>query len=643
MMSRIAPILLMFAFFCSTHVFGQNEIQANWMMVFDGYNTTDFADLIVDDDGNTYVAINYTNEVKIPELKVTLQRPGHVGRALVKIDAKGKAQWVREFKSNYDGRTQAMALCPNGDIILSGFCDGVNTFPSKKDIIELGFPKPKGQYHRPQFIFITRYSPKGICIWARVWNQAWGECGSLDVNSKGDIYWAVFHKGTLKEGKRIIDSLPGDLNHDERIGVYKLSGDEGNVLRKLPLKFKGKDVVAPHVKIDHQDNVLVYGGFRKRIDITLKDSLTNDGYWETHDSYLAKFNPEHELLWYRKIGGRNSQEIRDVHIDDLGKIWVCGLYTMECVISGGIDVHQNSGYEYKSGVSFFYCSFYPDGELDFAKFHKADQYHRSVMATSISIAENGLVYVGGSFTGTLRFDSIQPALSCIGDLHRSFISIWHRDSLIHIQSDVEREKCWSAINRVRISGNSLIMGGGYYGKTRWVSPNGKTFEMTDKDHGRSSYVVGTTIPSIEPPREIDTLPDRKNHLAEIQELLVCLKPGSSLPDDVWFPIEEKSEPKIDSIPILLTDNPCGVKLENVEAILYPNPTKGISKLSIKGIEGPLSINVLSESGALLLSHNTHMTENNLELDLDLRHVASGNYFVIVSQEKFRKSMRLVKF
>lgn len=182
---RLLILFLLLLSTFSSQLQAQGPLPIDWVFVVDGYNTVSLEGLVVDDEGNTYAGIDYGMTLSIPELDLECPRAGHVSRLLIKLDPQGKALWVQPMTSAYDGRIEAMALTPEGDVLVSGFCDGKSTYTSSAGMdVVLGRDKGKGEYHQPQYLYIAKYSPEGKLIWAKVYEQSWGQVGGLAVNSK---------------------------------------------------------------------------------------------------------------------------------------------------------------------------------------------------------------------------------------------------------------------------------------------------------------------------------------------------------------------------------------------------------------------------------------------------------------------------
>lgn len=611
--------------------------KAKWSFIADGYNTTDLADLVVDEKGNSYLGLNYSMELKVPELKKTFTYGKHVSRAIIKLDKKGKALWGLDFESAYDGRINSMATAPNGDVVVAGFFDGVGTFPSLKgNVIKLGREKLKGEYHQPQFLFIARYSPKGECLWVKAFSQSFGQTGDVKVNSKDEIYWSFYHAGTLKENNYVLDSINGSKNKKNRISIYKLN-KEGKLLKKIPIDYQEKNWDSskpPALQIDKQDNLLMFGVFKGSIKFTEKDSLTNDGYYDSQDSYIVKYTSADSLLWKVQFGGRNHQSINSVITNDKGKILVTGEFSYECVISKNVSPLNKTKFNHTASKSFFYCSFLPNGETEFTYFYKNKSYGNGCSGQNIEVDQNGLTYIAGNFKDTLNFDN--PNIPSIHTKENSsFSSVWKGDSLISLQKDIQSNRSWSSIQKTVIKNNQLYSSGIYYGKTELITPSGKKFDFSFKDYGRSTFLYASSLPIVneELETEIKDLLVVNNHLENIEPMIACTDPTKT-DSTTWHRITRDSIETISA--------PCGIQLENVKAILYPNPTDQFTTLKIKGITGKIEVNIISENGQLLYSQQVIDIENQEQLDFDLGTIAPGTYFFLVKQNSFKKVLRLIK-
>lgn len=612
----------------------------DWVFFLDGYNTTDLSDLIVDDEGNTYFSANYSMAMRIPELKLDLPYSNHVIGALIKLNKQGKAQWAIPFESDFDNRIKDIAFAPNGDILLTGHTDGVTKFPGK-EVLPLGKEKSRFRYHRYQFAWIARYTQDGERVWAKLLEAPWAEGTSVAVDQNDNIYWSMYHIGTLRDGEEILDSFP-PKNTISRTHLYKMSSD-GEILGRLPLKYHTESTNtfnAPKLRIDNDNNLVAFGLFKGRIDFTEEDSFTNDSYYDGRDAYLMKYSPKGEYLWGRQIGGQSSEMINDLEIDPKNRLHLVGSFSYECVINSGIKTVQRSKFKYKSGNSFFSARFTEDGVLDFAKFKTPDGYSTSCVGHTLALDQAGYAHVLGSFTDTITFGYGLKPVGHYRHNSTTYSSVWKKDIPVALSKDIEAQ-AWNYTHAAEINGDHFVRGGYYYGEGYFKLTNGKKVKLSQYEHGRASYVYGGTVPKL-PPIEDEVNSDSSEEILAFKSMPKCYSPLVEQEADVWFPYEIKDSAKLVVTEDIISNLDCGVKIKKREAKLFPNPTRGISTLELSGLKGQVHIEILSQKGDLLLAQQIEIRNDQHMMDFDLSGAAEGLYYVTVAQNGYKKVLRLVR-
>jgi hypothetical protein len=631
----LLPILLLPLGFTTPHP----KLTYDWVYLLPGYYDVDFSDMVVDKSGSIFISANYGGKLSIPGLNKTLRSNSHITAMFMKLDKNGKAIWAHPITSANICLIYAMALAPNGDIVITGSCDGITSFPSPGDTLKLGLAKDKNDFYAPAFNFIARYSASGVRKWAHVYHTI-GAGQGVAVNSKNEIYWSVFHGGYHLPDGQILDSLSFKKeNYEKSVEVLKLDSN-GKIMKILPIGYSSSTsaFAVPSLKIDRKDNLVICGFFSKKIEFTPKDSLTNDGYTEGTDSYVAKYDAADKFMWARKLGGQNYQMILDCAIDTAGNIYAAGRYSFECVISSGFKVVQKSKYQWKSGDSFFYCMFTPDGSLGFSKFYQQKGYNSYAEAWTIALDANGYVYIGGTFSDTLNFGTnIKPIISngWNNGTMTEFSSIWDGSKLISLQKDIEANKGWSYPNRIRISGDELVIGGQYYGGNEATTTNGETVTFTKSTVGRATYIMKAKLPKLPKRTNITT-----DNLADIQPLMKCFAPGKEPDSNIWIPV--KANDSLAAGKVQTNSGECGVKLDSCDAILFPNPTPQITTLRLKGISGQCRIDIISASGQVVFSQEIDDVQKVQDTEIDMGNAVSGVYFVCITQASYKKVLRLVK-
>jgi len=638
-MIRFSLIVIIQSLF-SLNILAQS-LKPAWLVNIDAYNDCDMADIEVDKEGNTYAAFNYQGSLSIKEIKKNLDYGHHMHGGIVKISPSGKVRWAISFKSANDNRIRSISLSPEGDLLVTGFGDGLMRFPAGKDSIVVGRAKNKNEYHQPQGIYLAKINPEGATKWVRFLSTSWGEGLDVSANSKNEIAWIYYHRSSIKENGMLIDSLINKHDHSRTSIAYLNENGIIQRIQKINESANNSYTVGAHVKYDPEDNLYVYGKFNGKIKFTENDSLTNDNYHESIDSYLAKFNTQGAFEWSKKIGGRNAQILEDITFGEDLSVYATGLYSYECTIGNGMKLEEKSEYQWKSGNSFFHFRCYTDGELEFTRYYNTDKYNSSFSGNSIAIDTYNNIHILGSFTDSVKIDGFQLARNHY--TAHTYYSRWKGNKVNDIFEIGETPEGWISPNSIQINGNYFAIGGGYYGKQNSIEIKGLKQKLSSLDYGRASYIIGGLIPLQKPllEQQLTAMQKRKIYLNELEPLLVCIKPqvNETPAANRWIP-EDTSKVNGRS---QLGFEPCGVILNEKSAKVYPNPTQGAASIELSGmIGGSTRIDVFSENGQLLLSKAIEIQEPVFTLAINLSDVTPGINFVRIIHGGYEKALRIVK-
>lgn len=642
-------IFALFILLCALpHVVSCQFENPGWLFTIDAYNDADISDIEVDAEGNTYASVNYMGTLNLQGNNGRpLPNSRHMSGVLIKLDGQGKLLWCRGFESAFDNRINDLTVDADGNVYITGFGDGLMHFPGKSDNYIVGREKGKDEYHQPQGIYIAKYTKDGERAWVHYWSAfGWGEGRNIAVNSKGDVVWSYYHYGELKEKDELIDEFKRSESVQVKVSVAHFKAD-GTLDHIEPFQYLASEsaVKTPRFKYDNADNLFVYGMFSKSITLSEQDSLTNDAYFESMDSYLVKYNNQGKLLWLRQFGGQNYQIIEDIDFGIDGSVYGTGHYSYECVLMDAIKSSQKSKFDYKSGNSLFYFHFFDDGETDFIRFVDGRGYNGTFVGNSIDVDVNGDSHIIGNFTDTLEVDGykIQGAVYP----SNGFSSTWEQIELAQLNEIGTSKESWLLGIRVRSSDFNYAIGGMYYGNDVNVEINGKKQKLIFSEYGRCSFIYGGAVKLkkesnnqnqevLADLREIN----RVKRLDGIEALFACKSPELEDAATTWYPT-------LDSIPsrdsLWINYSPCGLVIEDMEATLFPNPTAGPVTIRLKGMADRLvQIDVYSERGQFMYSQRVQVPSDDYNVDFDMMSAAAGTYFVRISHGNYEKALRLVK-
>jgi hypothetical protein len=613
---------------------------ATWAFEIDGYRDVDIADIVLDSAGNTYAALNYSGDLELPMLKKKLPYSRHVHGLILKINPSGKVLWAHAFKSAFDNRIRDIALAPGGDLLITGFGDGLLYFPGRKDTLKVGIEEElkNNNYVRHQGLYVARYSPVGERKWVNYWNCFWGEGISVAANSLDEVHLILYSKGDLKKEGKIIESHPHNPEQNYKVSHAVFSG-KGDLISMKTITYEKGDRRNPHhrIEFDKDNNIIRYGFFWGSLSLSPEETLFNDPYKDGIDSYLAKYSSTGKLLWTKKVGGQNAQAIKDIVIAPDNSIYATGYYNYECILSSGISVQKKSRYEWKSGYSFFYFHLFEDGEVDFLRFEDNKGYDSYVEGNSIALGPSDEIHIVGSFNDTLLIEGFQ--LSTWHHNHHSFHSRWEKDKLVSLSMIGQAPKGRLLAQNIDINGNKFAGAGSYIGDDAGMDIQGKFRKFTNNKSGRCSFIYGGVLKDKENEFFLvsrDSIKAMKKKF--INRLLICDNPLSEIPANFWYPKLPASEQPED---LSIIQTPCG-NVIYMEAVLYPNPTQNQLNLKLKGMEGSINVELYTESGQLILSFRTEEVPKEHIINMDVSALSSGKYFIITSNAQYRKALRFIK-
>ncbi|MBC6480100.1 MAG: hypothetical protein GDA56_22275 [Hormoscilla sp. GM7CHS1pb] len=127
---------------------------------------------------------------------------------------------------------------------------------------------------------------------------------------------------------------------DEYLAKFDSNGD---FVKALKLGHHGSididndDILVPHIAssiaIDSDDNLWVTGSFHESMDLDGdgENDLTSNG---EHDSYVAKFSSNVDLVQAYNIGGSDSDYGDVIAADSNGNVWAAGSFRDSIDING---------------------------------------------------------------------------------------------------------------------------------------------------------------------------------------------------------------------------------------------------------------------------------------------------------------------
>lgn len=632
-----------------------------WNIVLDGYNTVYMADIAVDKEGNTFVAANYTADLTIKELNKKLPRAEHVHAMIMKISPQGKPLWAHGFNSPNDNSIKDISIASNGDLLITGFADGITDFPSIGDTLSRGKARElvdNRYYQNHNGLYAARYSTKGKCIWVKYFECAWGEGLSIAGNNLDEVFVYYYQNSDLLLDNKTIVPFKGSKSANSKLGIIRLDG-KGELIEVRPMGYEVSQsmIIRGNLEFDSKNNCIVYGVFQAKTVLSPNDSIVTDGYHMSVDSYMAKLDPEGKVIWKKHFGGSHTQRIYKLVVGEDNSIYFSGGYDTECFVSNGISITQKNEGKQTFGESMFHGHIYENGEIDYIYFQDKPKNAYTFDPRAIALDGNGEVHVVGTYNDTLNL----AGTSLPAGYHnpQGFHSLWKDGEAIELQQIGQNDEHF--FHSWLFEANNLTYAGAaeYYGEKGKLFLGSKKISLSAKDYGGSVVIYGGSI--IPKPKDEDNpIASREQkeqkEINHLKPLMACLPESAlenALPNE-WVPLNEilnsQIKPEItntdisevipsDSSQTFTQEIPCNLVTISMEASVYPNPTRNELNIKILGASGQLNLVIRSAKGQLI--HKQTILEASSEelIKMDVSTIASGQYLVLISTPTHQKILR----
>jgi hypothetical protein len=214
---------------------------------------------------------------------------------LKKLNNKGDSIWTKEWGSDKNDSSTALALDSSGNIYLTGYTSGnIDENQNKGGVNCSG---------NCQDIFLTKWNNDGTYGWTKQWGSSGDDQGlSLFIDSSDNIYVTGF-TGRLIEENSTTDTLI--------IFLSKITID-GTLLWTEQLKTQ-RGGVGLSLAFDSKDNIYITG------TIGSSDDIDPCGF----DIFLTMMNPDGYELWTKQWGSVRRDEGNAIAIDG-DNIYIAG-------------------------------------------------------------------------------------------------------------------------------------------------------------------------------------------------------------------------------------------------------------------------------------------------------------------------------
>ena len=230
----------------------------------------------------------------------TLKADGGADIFLTRLNRKGEEVWSRKFGGSFADNGNALAITPDGDILLAGNFQDVITY----DIA--------GETHKitsagSRDAFVFRLDGEGNILWA----ESFGGTGRDEANrvvagKDGSVVIAGTFEDTAMVGQRT-----AKMTSHGYADAFLIAFDaNGEVRWSRQIAGSNREYVSGLVA-DSVGNLFLSGNFLDELQLPDGRSLTSQG---SADIFLLRFNAEGDQQWARRVGGIDNDESFDLAI-----------------------------------------------------------------------------------------------------------------------------------------------------------------------------------------------------------------------------------------------------------------------------------------------------------------------------------------
>ena len=297
--------------------------------------------------------------------------------------------WPSENLSE-DGRSVMMDAA--GNVYVAGLFSGAIDIDPGPGVTTL---TPVGQTD----IYFAAFNSTGSLLFARTIGSANTDfLNSLTLDAAGNIYLAGMVTGNVD-----FDPGPGTaiFNTAAQTGFVAKFDPSGNYIFAKTFAGSGSSN-AYGVAVDASGSIIVVGDYFGEIDFDPNAGIANQTSIQYQDAFILKLDANGNLVFANSFGsaGASSESAGSVKVDASGAIYVMGRF------NGTMDVDPGTGVTNLVGGSGFehtyFAKYNADGSLAFAKALTSTE---TVSGRSLAIDGAGNIYLGGSFGGTVEFNT----------------------------------------------------------------------------------------------------------------------------------------------------------------------------------------------------------------------------------------------
>jgi hypothetical protein len=348
-----------------------------WVKVLSGPGLSDICySISVDSLNNLYLTGSFSGTIDLDpgsgSFNVTSKGKEDIFAA--KYDTNGKFLSGFAWGGIGNDRGIDIDVDSTGNIYICGYFTGTVDFNP-------GPPNDIRQSNGGQDLFLSKFAPNGMYIWAQTWGSpdVSDSCNSLALDASNAIF------------------VTGTNNND--LFARKFNSDS-NLLKEFAWTFEG-DQFGWDIIVDYAGNIIITGGFSAKIGLDQAPQPEIHTSSGGHDIFLLKLSGNLDYIWLKTWGGSGIwDEGHGLSANNAGEIFITGRFEDEIDFDPGsaIDLHKSLG-----GTDVFMSKFDTSGNFKWAVTWGGtgiwDEGH------GLAVAQSGNIFIVGKFMESVNFNT----------------------------------------------------------------------------------------------------------------------------------------------------------------------------------------------------------------------------------------------
>jgi hypothetical protein len=348
---------------------------------YGSFDADDAQSVVVDKNGNYYVAGSFSTEASIATELIEALDPGSTDMFIAKFNNIGILQWVKVFGSTtYDEGAPYIAVDSLGAVYVAGGFGGTAEFGTRTAI-------SGGKSDA----FVAKMSANGDFIWVQGWGSTENDMATaVSVSPNGDrIYVSGTFIGNVSFGNATYESFANKM--DFFVRAFDANGGARWAKR---IGYSGDDRII--ASTTQTDGKLVLTGAISQTTTFDTQTISANGEFES-DFFISRITKDGAIELLKRYGGTFEDAGKAVYTDAKGAIFVTGYYDSTTTVEGFIE-------EAVGGRDGFVTRIKSNGDVDWYRSFggQYDDEGRGVVVDSKNVP-----YITGIFDTRCSFEDIE--------------------------------------------------------------------------------------------------------------------------------------------------------------------------------------------------------------------------------------------